>query len=319
MSTRSKRGVKKEVKEDDTAESVPAKPVLPQKVFIFDEILLENSSSQVIQRFYHPGKEGNTFFIVNDEAKTIQEVISFDEPNRCWFLNQNAYSNGSLYFTVPVDPTFLILHYLKSFCKENALQLDQIEDTNLPKAPHILSDLIDKKSLEVVADVKTVGLQVFYKYNERKTNAWLQIKVKKVVESLKKQKIYCGVSSVSANYIKSEKTESPAEEEDYLRVAVGIVGQYLDLELLEDLKNKFGVKEKKKVIEEKAPSSKRKSIKLEITSPDNGEADFDEHASKKIKLEGVVKIKEKKVLAMEEKLAKAAKGSKSISSFFTKK
>ncbi|KAL5273753.1 RNASEH2B family protein [Megaselia abdita] len=319
MSTRSKRSVKKE---NDDSESIPAsKPVLPQKVFLFDEELLENAANQVIQKFYHPGKEENTFFIVNNESKTIQEVISFDEPNRCWFINQTAHSNGCLYMTVPVDPAFLVLHYLKNFCKDKALQLDQIEDAQLPKAPQILSELVDKKCLEVVADVKTVGGQTFYKYNPRRTIAWLQIKVSKIVESLKNEGIYCGYSSLSANYAKSEKTENTAEEEDFLRVAVGIVGQYLDLELLEDLKNKFGIKEKKKTVEEekKTPASKRKSVKLEITSPDNGEDDIDdEQASKKIKLEPE-KPKEKKVTAKEEKLAKAAKGSKSISSFFTKK
>lgn len=314
MSTRSKKPLKKEVTEED---SIRTKPALPQKVFLLDQKLLENSASQVIQKFFHPGREENTFFIVNKEAKTIQEVISFDEPNRCYFINQNAHSNGAVYMTVPVDPAFLVLHYVKNFCKENAKQLDQIEDPQLPTAPQILSDLVDKKYLEVIADVKTVGGQAFLKYNPKRTISWLHIKVRKIVESLKVQGVHCGYSSLSANYAKSEKTENPAEEEDFLRVAVGIVGQYLDLEILEDLKNKFGIKEKRKATEEPddKKTSKRKSMKLEITSPDNGE---DDHASKKIKLEAE-KPKEKKTSAKEERLAKAAKGSKSISSFFAKK
>lgn len=313
MSTRSKKSVAQDASEDDV--TLLTRPALPQKVFLLDEKLLENSASQVIQKFYHPGREENTFFIVNKEAKTIQEVVSFDEPNRCFFINQNAQSTGAIYMTVPVDPAFLVLHYVKNYCKGNAIQLDQIEDPQLPTAPQCLSDLVDKKYLEVIADVKTVGEQAFYKYNPKRTISWLQIKVRKIVESLKEQGVHCGYSSLSANYTKSEKTENPAEEEDFLRVAIGIVGQYLDLELLEELKNKFGIKEQKKATEE-PDKKKRKSVKLEITSPDNGEND--EHASKKMKFEAE-KPKEKKISAKEEKLAKAAKGSKSISSFFSKK
>lgn len=176
MSTRSKRGVKVE-KQDDSVASETKKPVFPQKVFFFNEKILKNPKSQLIQKFYHPGKEENTFFVVNEETKTIQEVMAFDETHRCWFIDQNAYSNGNLYMTIPVDPAFLVLHYLKRFCKDKALQLDQIEDQNLPKAPQILNDLVEKKCLEVIADVKNSGGMVFYKYNPKRTLAWLQLKV----------------------------------------------------------------------------------------------------------------------------------------------
>lgn len=309
MSTRSKRAVT-----EDTGESTPAKAAIPQKVFLFDEQLLENSASQVIQKFYHPGLEEYTYFIVNKEAKTIQEVISFEEPNRCWFINQNAHSNGALYMTVPVDPTFLVLHYLKIFCKENAMQLDQLCDAQVPKAPHILSDLVDKKSMEVIADVKTIDDSVFYKYNEKRALTWLLYKVDKVKDSLMDQKIYCGVSSLSANYMKSLENEETSQEE-YLRVAVGIVSHYLDLDLVEKMKCHLGIKDKLKVVDEPAtPASKRKSVKQEITSPDN-ESSADDNPSKKIK----VVAEKRKISAKDERMAKAARGSLNISSFFCKK
>ncbi|XP_055850066.1 ribonuclease H2 subunit B [Episyrphus balteatus] len=311
MTTRSKSTKKsEEISSAKKLKKLDAK----QKVFFFEKDLLKDSENLKFEFFHHPGKGKRALFIVDIKTKKLFEIQQFSEPHRSWLINNKVCSNGKAYLTIPIDSTFLALFYLKKFCSERAMALDDIIDDDDPSVHKFLSQYVIKDHLEIVADVKTASGMNYFKYNPQRTIAWMAVKVKNLAERLKKESIYCGFSSLSQNYKKSEVTQT-VEEVDYLRNACDIVGSYVDLNVHEELKEYLGIKE----MEIKAANNKRKSINSE-----NGLA-------KKIKLEdsssennieespkAAAPVKEKKVTAKDKALAKGAKGTKSISSFFKK-
>lgn len=311
MTTRTKSKTKSE--ESPSAKKI-TKLATNQKVFFFDKNLLEKPENIKFEFFHHPGKGTRALFIVEVSTKNLFEVQAFSEPHRSWLIENRVCSNGRTYLTVPIDSTFLALFFLKKFCSQRAMSLEDIIDDDDPTVNKFLTEYVCKERLEIVADVKTSGGTKYFKYNPQRTLAWLAVKAKNLAERMKKESIYCGFSSLSQNYKKSEATQT-VEEVDYLRSACDIVGSYVDLSVYEELTEYLGIKE----LETKVANNKRKSMNSE-----NG-------LSKKIKLEelcsddnleaspkAVVPVKEKKVTAKEKALAKGAKGTKSISSFFKK-
>lgn len=170
-----------------------------------------------------------------------------------------------------------------------------------------------------------IGLNIFqgddelnaFKYNEEKTLSWLQKKTERVSEILKQKNIHVTGGSASATFIKSSKSQQP--DEAYLRYAHGIVSEYL----MDDLSNKL-LKQLALPEDSQAQnlSNKRKSS---ATTPQD---------SKKVKVESTdtvtksavldlskpePKVKPSIVSSKEKARAKAASGSKNISSFFKKK
>lgn len=109
-------------------------------------------------------------------------------------------------------------------------------------------------------------------------------------------------------------------DSEMLSYAVGIVSEYIKPDLAEKLMSHLGL-EKAKAL---ASSNKRKSV---VDSPTDQkdvkriktellDESFDENKSD---VGNVFAAKEKKISAKEKQLAKAASGTKSISSFFMKK
>jgi ribonuclease H2 subunit B len=147
-------------------------------------------------------------------------------------------------------------------------------------------------------------------FDEEKTLKWLKIKFSRIQESLRKQNIISSGSS-SANFVDSLLIKNESENEDEIAAtALGIISEYISLNLYEKLDNIYGISAKSK---EPIAQQKRKSETKNSNEPD----------SKKIKSELEVQKENKaqpaKATAKSAKLEKAAKGSKSISSFFSKK
>ncbi|XP_055920645.1 ribonuclease H2 subunit B [Eupeodes corollae] len=313
MATRSKLTKNKEELNSSSSKNIKTLDA-EKKVFFFDKQLLSASENLKFEYFYHPGKGKPALYVVDEKSRKLFEILEFSEPHRSWLIDDQVCSNGKLYLTAPVDPTFLALFYLKKFCSKRAMALDDIVDDDDPSVHKFLTNYTIIELLEVVADVKIAAETKYFKYNSNRTIAWLAVKVKNLVQRLKKESIYCGVSSLSQNYKKSEVTQT-VEEVDYLRNACDIVGSCVDLSVHEELKQYLGIKE----IENKAANNKRKSvnsenglakkIKLEEGCPENNIEESPKPAAP---------VKEKKITAKEKALAKGAKGSKSISSFFKK-
>lgn len=52
-------------------------------------------------------------FVFSPGNVTVQEVLTFDENKRSWFIDDNVKSDGKLHLSTPIDPIFLILPYLR--------------------------------------------------------------------------------------------------------------------------------------------------------------------------------------------------------------
>ncbi|XP_013104775.1 ribonuclease H2 subunit B-like [Stomoxys calcitrans] len=326
-----------------------------RKIFYISQDMLEDGTQKLnLEQFYHAGKGKKALFMTKND-NIIMEVVEYSEPRRSWLINSEVCSNGHIYITTPIDVTFLALHHLRKHCSTRAISLDNIYDEEDSSVSRLLTNFIPHASLKCIADVKTAGGDNFYKYNHEKCLAWLSLKTKHVAEALKKAGIYCGHSAISQNYTRSENVvDETAHETDYLRMACDYIGGYISLELHEELAKYLQIpSEKATKNEEKkaaATNTKRKSgdkLKNEISKKqklENGAAaklkdsslleespddDEEENRNKNNSLsEEIIKspkenlstpLKEKTMTAKEKSLAKSAKGTKSIASFFMKK
>ncbi|XP_061386350.1 ribonuclease H2 subunit B [Musca vetustissima] len=328
-----------------------------RKIFyISQEMLTDDTQKLKLERFYHPGKGKLTLFMTKDD-KHIMEIMEFSEPRRSWLIDSEVCSNGHIYMTTNIDATFLALHHLRKHCTKRALSLDSIHDEEDPTAARFLNNFIEPDNLKCIADVKTAGGDKYFKYNHEKCLAWLSLKTKRVADALKKAGIYCGHSAVSQNFQQSEKAvDESAHETDFLRVACDYIGGYIALDLHDELTKHLNIPSEIQAISEEkkstAASTKRKSgdklknegnkkIKLENgaaaklkgsslldDSPDDDDEE-EENRDKANEIKEEVKspnqsmsatpLKERTLTAKEKSLAKGAKGTKSIASFFTKK
>lgn len=153
----------------------------------------------------HPRTGSAAKFLIHE--KQIYEITCFQERYRSWFIDQSAASNGNLYMTTLIDPLFLALPLLVTECTDRAVPIDQLfVDSNTVRNGRLLEVFTDEQ-LELVADVKRSGDIKALKYNEEKTLSWLTKKCEKLIPKLMENKIHCGTSATSANFVKSEKFE----------------------------------------------------------------------------------------------------------------
>ncbi|KAH8416111.1 hypothetical protein KR222_008349 [Zaprionus bogoriensis] len=311
-----------------------------KKVFYVCEKLLQADGEQQLrlERFHHPGK-GQPALFITLEDRHIMELLEFSEPRRSWLLNSEVCSNGRTYLTTPIDATLLALHHLRKHCSQRAMSLESIGvDEPNASTNRLLTKFVSPESLKCVSDVKVSGGLTFYKYNAARALAWLTLKTRQVMAALRLKKVHCGMGAKSQNFVRSEKLaqENDVNDMDYMRMACDYVGRYLDADLLEQLARHLHIpSELQALAEEKAAAQKRKSeqgaqsanskkIKLADGSSDaaaklrNSSLLDDDDDAKENPTPPTTPAppKERTLTAKEKSLAKSAKGSKSIASFF---
>lgn len=241
---------------------------------------------------------------------SVYEVLQFNEKNRCFFIDNTVSSNGKVYITTKIDPLFIFIQFIEEHCKTRAQPLEQILDGN----SHIFLDVLKTEQMKLVADQKGPEDLKAFMFNEEKVIKWLKIKFKRTRDNLKAQQIINAGSS-SMNFVQSKLNSEDSENDDEIdSTALGIISEYISLDLYEKLDKIYGISEKSK-----EPISQKRKSTVNEHEPD----------SKKIKSEPEEILKENNSMAAKgqqvksnkntAKLEKAAKGSKSISSFFTKK
>ncbi|XP_053664590.1 ribonuclease H2 subunit B [Anopheles marshallii] len=279
--------------------------------FVFKDSLIESDSAGLsVVSLRNPATKNESKYLIRrtPDASHLYEVSCFNEQHRSWFINESVCSNGKIFLPTPVDALFLVLPYLVEKCSERAVPLNQILiDDSFPYISN-LNDVVSPSRMSLVADEKCAGNIIAFKYNETKTLEWLVSKCHRLSKAIGKQEY---PAARSLNYIKEEKeneTEEAKDEQGTLHTAFGIIADYLSLEFGRKLATALGFPEDENI------SKKRKSI-----------VDLESAVVKKIKKEDIhettpVKLPatEKKVSAKAKALAKAASGSKSISSFFKK-
>ncbi|KAL7305759.1 hypothetical protein TKK_0002009 [Trichogramma kaykai] len=265
----------------------------------------------------HPATNQSSMFVFSTGDTTVQEVMTFDENKRSWFINDTVRSDGKMHLSTPIDPIFLILPYLRK--SQQVMPLEHVlQDEDYPETIRLLK--CQNIKLSVIADRKGDESLQAYKFNEDKTLNWLKKKVEKVAIICRQKGIHVSQGAISANYVKSSKYEGGTDTE-YLKYAHGIVSEYLAEDLSKKLFQYLNLQDetenKKRKLSspvKNPPDEKRikkdKIEKKEEEMPKGGALDLTK-SEKPMKPPPATK----KDIARQ----KAAAGSKSITSFFKKK
>ena len=261
----------------------------------------------------HPATNQAAMFVFSPGNFTVQEVLTFDENKRSWFIDDNVKSDGKMHLSTPIDPIFLVLPYLRK--SQQVQPLDQcLWDEDFPETARLAQ--CQNLKLTLIADRKgDESLQAF-KFNEEKTLIWLQKKVERVADVLKQKGIHVSQGAISATYVKSTKLEN-ASEMEYLKYAHGIVSEYLSEDLSKKLAQHLNIADETEIKKRKLNSPK------ENTDEKRPKKDATENESvlkpKTLDLTKSEKPQKTTISKKELSRQKAAAGSKSITSFFKKK
>lgn len=244
---------------------------------------------------------------VKSQDGSIYELLSYSEKHRSWFLNNSVCSNGKIFLTTKIDPLFIFIQYVENHCKERAQPLDQI----MEESAEMFLEVLNPEQMKIVADQKGPENIKAFLYNEEKVLKWLKKKFEIVKASLRDQRITTSASS--SNYVKSS-VEETTDEDALAETALGVISEYISLDLIEKLDDFYGISKKSK----EPIAQKRKAEMI-----------GNEEGLKRIKIEEQENLSEEstvnapkappKATTKSKALEKAAKGSKAISSFFTKK
>jgi ribonuclease H2 subunit B len=236
--------------------------------------------------------------------------MQFNEKFRSWFIDDSVSSSGKIFVTTKIDPLFIFIQYLELNCTEKAQPLDQI----LEGSAEIFTNSLKISQMKLVADQKGPDDLKAFKFNKEKTLKWLKKKFELTKNSLIQKRIISAGAS-SSNFVKG--SVDPSDEISDLdavnEAALGIISEYISSDLTEELDKIFGICEKTAELN----NSKRKS-----------DAAINSANIKRIKVQEQENVSDipntppqplVKTSSKSKALEKAAKGSKSISSFFSKK
>ncbi|XP_014240195.1 ribonuclease H2 subunit B [Cimex lectularius] len=292
-------------KEVQKSPIISREEVPKRKVLICKESICKSEKAEIV-KLRHPQHGNEAIYLIGDGGQTIQEIIKLDD-KRSLFINNSISSNGNFYISTPIDPLFIILPYFEK--EKRCCPLDQlVYDEEFPSIELLLKSS-GIKFIQQIADKRGDETLNTYIYNEEKTLKWLSKKVDRIVSALKGQGYQvCSNITSSANFVKSENGE---DEESYIRYAFGMLSDYLS----ESLSGKLAKFLKLPDVSQVKNLNKRKDEPESELGPRKKQK-LDENekpATVAIKPEKKVKVG-KKV----QELANAAKGTKSISSFFKK-
>lgn len=282
----------------------PSAPSALLKNFLLERLINAEPNELEIISIKLPRKLS---MFVKSQDGSIYELLQFNEQHRSWFLDNTVCSNGKIYLTSQIDPLFIFIQYLEEHCKAKAQPLDQI----MEGSAEIFINVLKLQQMKMIADQKGPEDLKAFTFNEEKTLKWLKKKFSLIRDSLRAQQIISS-GSTSMNFVKSSIEAEAVDEDSLTEAALGIIAEYISLDLVEKLDRFYGVSEK---------------AKEPITQKRKSEANSKEGDNKRIKIEEQENLVSPtnvhkappKVTTKSKALEKAAKNTKSISSFFTKK
>ncbi|KAI4466461.1 ribonuclease h2 subunit b [Holotrichia oblita] len=181
----------------------------------------------------HPNSGDTGAFLFSKDNKYVQEILTYVEHKRSWFIDDSVRSDGTLKISTPIDPVFLVLPYLRNNSTNSSTLLDQLlHDEIYPETERLLQ-CDGLKSLTCVADKTVAGDITAYKYNESKALTWLKRKTDNLVKILKSNNIHLTSDATSATFKKTNSEQ--LDDNVYVRYAVEIVSEYLPADLSEKL------------------------------------------------------------------------------------
>ncbi|XP_029415452.1 ribonuclease H2 subunit B isoform X2 [Nannospalax galili] len=283
-----------------------------QHVFLLPEYLKDTSkkmkSGLMFVKLANPCSGEGVIYLFNMCLPQLFEIKVFKEKHHSWFINQSVQSGGLLHFATPMDPLFLLLHYLIKADKEGKYQpLDQVVvDDEFPNCILLLKLPELEKLLRHVTEDKEISNKKYYKYSKEKTLKWLEKKVSQTVAALKTSNVNVGARVQSAAFFSGSQVSR--DKEDYVRYAYGLISDYIPKELSDDLSKYLKLPEPSASL----PNSPSKKLKLS-DEPVEAKEDYTKFNTKDFKTEK----KNSKMTAAQKALAKVDKsGMKSIDAFF---
>ncbi|XP_073899547.1 ribonuclease H2 subunit B isoform X1 [Castor canadensis] len=284
-----------------------------QHVFLLPEHLKDASkkmkSGLMFVKLVNPCSGEGALYLFDMCLQQLFEIKVFKEKHHSWFINQSVQSGGLLHFATPVDPLFLLLHYLTKAGKEGKFQplAQVVMDDIFPNCILLLKLPELEKLLRHVTEEKEIGNKKYYKYSKEKTLKWLEKKVNQTVAALKSNNVNVGARVQSAAFFPGDQVSND-KEEDYIRYAHGLISDYIPRELSDDLSKYLKLPEPAASL----PNPPSKKLKLS-NEPVEAKEDYTKFNSKDLKTEK----KNSKMTAAQKALAKVDKsGMKSIEAFF---
>ncbi|KAM7237847.1 hypothetical protein CapIbe_010805 [Capra ibex] len=214
-----------------------------QHVFLLPEYLKDASkkmkSGLMFVKLANPCSGEGAIYLINMCLPQLFEIKVFKEKNHSWFINESVQSGGLLHFATPVDPLFLLLHYLIKADKESFQgkfqPLDQVVmDDMFPDCILLLKLPELEKLLRHVTEEKEVDKKKYYKYSKEKTLKWLEKKVNQTVAALKTSKVNVSARVQSTAFFSGGQVSSD-KDEDYVCYAHGLISDYIPKQLSDDL------------------------------------------------------------------------------------
>ncbi|XP_022430484.1 ribonuclease H2 subunit B isoform X4 [Delphinapterus leucas] len=266
-------------------------------------------SGLMFVKLVNPCSGEGAIYLFNVCLPQLFEIKVFKEKNHSWFINESVQSGGLLHFATPMDPLFLLLHYLIKADREGKFQpLEQVVmDDMFPNCILLLKLPELEKLLRHVTEEKEIDKKKYYKYSKEKTLKWLEKKVNQTMAALKTNNINVGARVQSTAFFSGDPVSSD-KEEDYICYAHGLISDYIPKELSDDLSKYLKLPEPPASV----PNPPSKKVKLS-DEPVEAKEDYTKFNTKDLK---TVK-KNSKMTAAQKALAKVDKsGMKSIDSFF---
>ncbi|XP_059759047.1 ribonuclease H2 subunit B isoform X5 [Balaenoptera ricei] len=193
-------------------------------------------SGLMFVKLVNPCSGEGAIYLFNMCLPQLFEIKVFKEKNHSWFINESVQSGGLLHFATPMDPLFLLLHYLIKADREGKFQpLDQVVmDDVFPNCILLLKLPELEKLLGHVTEEKEIDKKKYYKYSKEKTLKWLEKKVNQTMAALKTNNVNVGARVQSTAFFSGDPVSSD-KEEDYIRYAHGLISDYIPKELSDDL------------------------------------------------------------------------------------
>lgn len=63
----------------------------------------------------HPNTGESAIFLFSPANNSVQEVLTFNEGKRSWFIDESVKSDGKMHLSTPIDPIFLGMLYFLTF------------------------------------------------------------------------------------------------------------------------------------------------------------------------------------------------------------
>ncbi|XP_058526794.1 ribonuclease H2 subunit B isoform X2 [Ochotona princeps] len=211
-----------------------------QHVFLIPESVKDAAKKMknglMFVKLVSPCSGEGAMYLFNMCLQQLFEIKVFKEKHHSWFINQSVQSGGLLHFATPMDPLFLLLHYLMKADKEGKFQplAQVVVDDIYPDCVLLLKLPELEKLLRHVTEEKEIDNRKYYKYSKEKTLKWLEKKVNQTKAALKTNNVNVGSRVQSIAFFSGNQVASDSEE-DYLRYAHGLISDYIPKELSDDL------------------------------------------------------------------------------------